>query len=104
MARAGRRGIALEHEFLDALSVLHLGDVEVALRIHVHVVHDVELAGRDAVAAEGVEWLERLAVEDPDPRRAAARDIEIFLLRVVREGGRGHGLAVAAMRRLAIAI
>src|SRR5436305_129631 len=34
---------SLEHEFLDALSVLHLGDVEVALLVHIHMVHDVEL-------------------------------------------------------------
>jgi len=39
-------------------------------------VHDVELAGRDAVAAERVERFERLAVEDPQSRRAAARDVE----------------------------
>src|SRR5882757_5094186 len=50
-----RRGVALEQEFLDALAVLHLGDVEVALPVHVHVVHDVKLAGRHAVAAERIE-------------------------------------------------
>src|SRR6202030_2859377 len=57
-----------------------------------------------AVAAERVERLQRLAVEDPQPRRAAARHIEELLLRIVGEGGARDGLAVAAVRRLAIAV
>src|SRR5215510_10720543 len=93
-----------EHELLDPLSVLHLGHVEIALRVDVHVMHHIELAGRDAIASERVERLERLAVEHPHPRRAPRRDIEEPLLRIVREGRAGDGLAVAAMRRLAIAI
>src|SRR5580692_527148 len=95
---------ALEDELLDAFAVLHLGDVEVALGVDVHVMHHIELAGRDAVAAERVERLQRLAVEYPKPRRAAARDVKELLLGIVRECGAGDGLAVAAMGRLAIAV
>ena len=58
-----------------ALAVLHFGDVEVTLGVDVHVVHDVELAGRDAHAAEGIERFERLAIEHPDACGTAARDI-----------------------------
>ena len=39
-------------KLLDAFAVLHLGHVEVALRIHIHVVHHIEFAGRDAIASE----------------------------------------------------
>lgn len=43
---------AFEYEFLDALAVLHLGDIEIALGVDVHVVHDVKLSRRDTVSAE----------------------------------------------------
>src|SRR5882757_762679 len=90
-----------ENELLGALAVLHLRRVEVAFGVRVHVVEHVELAGRHAGPAERVEGLERLAVEHPDARGAAARDVEKPLLAVVREGRAGNGLAVAAMGRLA---
>src|SRR5215813_13686262 len=95
---------ALEHEFLDSFPVLNLGDVEIAFRVHVHVMQDVELARSYARPTERVERLERLAVEHPDPRRAARSDIQKPLLGVVGEGGAGDGLAVAAVGCLAIAI
>src|SRR5262245_1828363 len=66
--------------------------------------HHIELARRDAITSKRVEWLEGLAVEHPDPRRTARGDVQEALLRIVRERGAGDGLAVAAMRRLAIAI
>src|SRR6266849_8267543 len=68
----GRGDEDFDRELLYPLSVLHFGDVEIAFRIHVHVMHDIELAGRDAVAAEGIQRLESLAVQNPHPRRAAA--------------------------------
>src|SRR4051812_3263844 len=98
------RRVALEHELLQPLSVLHFGDVEVAFLVDVHVMHHIELAGADAVASKRIERLERLAVEHPDPRRAARGHIEIALLGIMRKGRARDRLAVAAMWRFAIAV
>ena len=47
-----RRHHSLEDELLDPFAVLDLGDIQVSLGVDVHVMHDIELARRNAVAAK----------------------------------------------------
>src|SRR5258706_10696088 len=71
---------ALERELLHALAVLDFRHVQIALRVHVHVMDHVELARRNTGTSERIERLEGFAVAHPDARGAAARDVQEILL------------------------
>src|SRR5687767_11399835 len=85
LVRRRDRTNTLEHELLDALPLVGLRRVEVALRIRRDAVDGEELAGLTAAAAERGEHVERLPVEDVDLHVGAIGDVQEALLRVARE-------------------
>src|SRR5438132_4194854 len=76
---------ALEHELLQPLTAVRLGHVDVALRVGRDAVDRVELARLPAAVAEARELGQRLAIEDVDLLVGAVGEIEILLLRILRE-------------------
>src|SRR5438477_1347153 len=86
LLRRERRHVALQHEFLDAAADVDLGDINVAARIDAYVVEDVELARRSSRAVtELADLRQRLAVEDPNLRRAPFVDVQVSLFGIGRE-------------------
>src|SRR4030095_7454715 len=73
---------ALVHELLDALSLVGLGRVEVALRVRRNAVHREELARLAAAIAEARQDLQRLAIHHVDPLVLAVPQKEVLLLGV----------------------
>src|SRR6201996_5480673 len=73
-------------ELLHPLTAIGLGGVDVALGIGDDAVHGIELTGLPAAAAEPVQFLHGLAVEDMDVLIGAIGDVQELLLLIGREG------------------
>src|SRR2546427_8638064 len=86
LAAAADRADALVDELLQALALVGLGRVEVALRVGGDAVHAEELAGLAAAVAEAGQLLQRLAQDDAHLLVAAVGHEDVALLRIAREG------------------
>src|SRR5256885_3958957 len=86
LAAAAHRANALVDELLQALALVGLGRVEVALRVGGDAVHAEELAGLAAAVAETGQLLQRLAQDDAHLLVAAVGHENVALLRIAREG------------------
>src|ERR671914_303601 len=75
----------LVDELLQALALVRFGRVDVALRVHRNTVDAEELAGLPAAVAEARENLHRVALDDVDLLVLAIRQIDVPLLRILRE-------------------
>ncbi len=84
----------LVHEPLEALSLVRLGRVEVALRVDRDAVHAVELPGLPAAVAERRQLLQRLAIDDAHFLVHAVGHEDVLLLRVLRERDVPHRAGV----------
>src|SRR5882672_7816667 len=85
------RSQAFVHEFLQALSTIGFGRVDVALRIRGDAVHGVELSGLSSAVAETRQDLESVAQKDVNFLVSTIRQIDIFLPWVLREGNVPNG-------------
>src|SRR6267143_4642907 len=74
------------NEFLHALPAIGLGHVDVAFRVRSNAVRAVEFAGLASPLAECRQNFEGIAQEDVDAVVLAIRQVDVFLLRVLREG------------------
>ena len=75
----------LVDELLQAPALVGLGRVDVALRVGRDAVHGEELAGLAAAVAEARQDLQRVALDDVDLLVLAVGEVEILLLRILRE-------------------
>src|SRR5439155_6379591 len=76
---------ALVHKLLQPLTAIRFGRVEVALRVGRDAVDGVELSRLAAAVAKRRQLGERFAIEDMDLFVRAIRQVEILLLRILRE-------------------
>src|SRR5262249_6007156 len=94
---------ALVDELLDALTLVGLGRVEVALGVRRDRVHAVELAGLAAAVAERGELLERVAQDHAHPLVLAVGQEHELLVGILRERDVPHragGARVSGIERL----
>src|SRR5204863_8724038 len=75
----------LVDEPLDALSFIRFGDVDVAVRVGRDAVRAEELHGLPPAVAEAREQLQRLPLDYVPLLIAARGEIQVLLLRVLRE-------------------
>ena len=81
---------AFVDKLLHALPAIGLGGEDVALRIGGDAVHGVEFAGLPAAFAEARQDFERFALQDVDLFVRAIGQIDVLLLRILREGDVPH--------------
>src|SRR5258708_32021149 len=86
LAALAHRTHALVDELLQALALVGLGRIDVALRVGGDAMHAEELAGLAAAVAKGGQLLDRLSHDDAHLLVAAVGHENVALLRVFREG------------------
>src|SRR6185369_939062 len=89
----------LEDELLRPLAGVDLGRIDVAGRVHGHVVHPVELSGRAAVAPEAAQDAAVLAQQHPHLVVLTVRGVEMRLRGVLREVEVPRRAVAARLRR-----
>src|SRR5207249_1745199 len=77
---------AFVSEFLNPLAAIRFGGVDVPLRIGGDAVHAVEFSRLPPALAERRQQIERLPIEDVHAIVLAVGEIEVGLLRILREG------------------
>src|SRR5437867_5621693 len=90
------------NELLNALPLVGLRRVDVALRVRGDAVHGEELPRLAAAVAEACQDLERLAVHDVHLLVSAVGEVDVLLLRIARERDVPHRSVAAGERRDAL--
>src|SRR5882762_7229491 len=82
---------AFIHEFLQTLSAVRFGRVDVALRIRGNAVHGVELAGLPSAVAKTRQGLKSVAQQDVHLLVRPIGEIDVLLSRVLRKSDVPNG-------------
>jgi hypothetical protein len=83
LIRGGDTAQTLVGELLDALALVRLGAIEVALRVRGDAVDAIELPRLAAAVAEAEKLFQRVAAKHVNLHVPAVRDVEVRLLRIL---------------------